>query len=337
MTTSLVKCLGNVAEKNPPVWLMRQAGRYLPEYHVVRQRAGSFWELCHNPELAAEVTLQPVRRFDFDAAIVFSDILTVPAALGLGVDFSSGKPVLQIADPTTRFDTDPDMQRERLTAVCHSLSLVRAALAPTKAVLGFAGAPWTLACYMAGGGADEGKAAKLWAYKDQVSFDGLIGALTDCVARSLIEQLRAGADAVQIFDSSAGNLRPDFFARYVVTPTKAIVDKVRAAIPGAKIIGFPRLANLDGYKAYSETSGVDCVSIDTSVSLDWARAALAGKALQGNLDPLALIAGGSALERQVDGILESMAGYPHIFNLGHGILPQTPIAHVEKLVRLIKG
>lgn len=336
-TRLLVNCLRRKAGIKPPVWLMRQAGRYLPEYHTVRDRAGSFWELCHNPELAAEVTLQPVRRFGFDAAIVFSDILTVPAALGYAVDFSSGKPVLQVAGPENRFETDTDIQRERLQAVCNTLSLVRSELDPDTSLLGFAGAPWTLACYMAAGCGDEGKAAKLWAYRHPQSFDALITALTDCVALSLTEQLRAGADAVQLFDSSAGNLRPDFFARYVIAPAKRIVEKVRHAIPDAKIIGFPRLASLDGYRLYGAETGVDCVSLDTSVSLNWARQALPGVVLQGNLDPLALIAGGDTLVRQVAEIMEATQGCPHIFNLGHGILPETPVAHVEKMLRLIRG
>lgn len=321
----------------PPVWLMRQAGRYLPEYHTVRDKAGSFWELCHNPELAAEVTLQPVRRFGFDAAIVFSDILTVPAALGYAVDFSSGKPVVQVAGPETRFETDPAIQRERLKSVCDTLALVRSGLDADTSLLGFAGAPWTLACYMAAGCGDEGKAARLWAYLEPQSFDALIAALTDCVALSLTDQLRAGADAVQLFDSSAGNMRPDFYARYVLVPAKRIVEKIRHTIPDAKIIGFPRLASMEGYRQYAATTGVDCVSVDTSVSLGWAREALPDVALQGNLDPLALVAGGDALERQVMEILETTEGYPHIFNLGHGILPETPVAHVEKMLRLIRG
>lgn len=329
--------LGTVCEK-PALWMMRQAGRYLPEYHEVRARAGSFWDLCHNPELAAEVTLQPIRRFGFDAAIVFSDILTIPAALGYGVDFSSGSPRLQVAGPQSRFEHSPDIHRQRLGAVFETLALVRERLDPFVALLGFTGAPWTLASYMAaGGGGDEQRAAKLWAYQQPESFSALIDILSDCVALSLIEQLRAGADAVQIFDSSAGNLRTDFFRTFVVEPTKRIVHKVRTEVPGAKIIGFPRLASQEGYRIYAAETGVNAVSLDTTVALPWARDTLECKALQGNLDPLALIAGGAVLEKQVDEILQTMQGKALIFNLGHGVLPDTPIVHVEKLVSLIRG
>lgn len=336
--TVVTRTLRGIACERPALWMMRQAGRYLPEYHEVRAQAGSFWDLCHNPELAAEVTLQPIRRFGFDAAIVFSDILTIPAALGHGVDFSAGTPRLLIAGPDSIFEQDPDIHRQRLGAVFETLGLVRGRLDRSVALLGFTGAPWTLASYMAaGGGGDEQRAAKLWAYREPVSFAALIDILSDCVALSLIAQLQAGADAVQIFDSSAGNLRTDFFRSFVVAPTKKIVHKVRTVLPDAKIIGFPRLTSQDGYRIYAAETGVDAVSLDTSVSLAWARDTLQCKALQGNLDPLALIAGGAVLERQVDEILQTMQGKAHLFNLGHGILPDTPIAHVEKLVSLIRG
>lgn len=326
--------------KNPgctPLWLMRQAGRYLSEYHEIRQKAGSFWELCHKPDLAAEVTLQPVRRFGFDAAIVFSDILTIPAAFGCFVDFSSGRPKLEPVTPATRLERDPELHQKALAPIIETLGLVKAQLKDT-ALIGFTGGPWTLASYMAaGGGGDEQRAAKLWVYREPESFLALIDDLADCVARSLIRQLKAGADVVQIFDSSAGGLRPDFFDAFIVGPTKSIVEKVRAEIPQARIIGFPRQATLDGYRRYGEQTGVSAVSLDTTVDLKWARGALPGVTLQGNLDPLALLAGGDVLLRQVENIMETMAGRPHVFNLGHGILPDTPVTHVEQLVELVRG
>lgn len=323
--------------KHTPLWLMRQAGRYLPEYHETRKKAGSFWELCHKPDLAAEVTLQPVRRFGFDAAIVFSDILTIPAAFGCFVDFSSGGPKLEPVTPDTRLERDPERHMAALAPVFETLGLVKAELKET-ALIGFAGGPWTLASYMAAGaGGDEQRAAKLWVYRDPESFLKLIDDLTDCVAQSLIRQIQAGADAVQIFDSSAGGLRPDFFDAFVIAPTRRIVEKIRAVITDARIIGFPRQATLEGYRRYGEQTGVSAVSLDTTVDLKWARGALPDVALQGNLDPLALLAGGDVLQRQVQSIMDIMAGRPHIFNLGHGILPDTPIAHVEHLVRLLRG
>jgi uroporphyrinogen decarboxylase len=325
------------AEKTPPVWLMRQAGRYLPEYRELRAKAGSFWTMALTPAYAAEVTLQPIRRFGFDAAILFSDILTVPEALGQKVTFTEGEgPSLKPVTSSRGFVEDREAWARYFEPVYEALRLTRAGLPAETTLLGFAGAPWTLATYLAAGaGGDEQKAAKLWAYRDPEGFGYLLDILADCVAFHLIRQLDAGADAVQIFDSWAGGVPAALFERAVVAPTKKIVETVRAARPDARIIGFPRATTLVGYEAYAKATGVDALSLDTSAPMGWAARDL-NCAVQGNLDPIALIAGGAALDKAVDDILDAMAGRPHIFNLGHGILPETPIPHVEQLLKRIR-
>ena len=334
----VVAVLEGGVEKTPPVWLMRQAGRYLPEYRELRAKAGSFWKLALTPDYAAEVTLQPIRRFGFDAAILFSDILTVPEALGQKVTFTEGEgPSLVPVTSTQGFDLDRENWSSYFEPVYEALRLTRAGLPPETTLLGFAGAPWTLATYLAAGaGGDEQKAAKLWAYRDPQGFAGLLDILGECVAFHLIRQIDAGADAVQIFDSWASGLPAALYDQVVVQPTRKIVAAVRAARPGAKIIGFPRAATLVGYENYVRATGMDAVSLDTAVPMDWAAKSLSC-AVQGNLDPIALIAGGAALDRAVDNILAATSGKPHIFNLGHGILPETPIAHVEQLLKRIRG
>ena len=322
----------------PPLWMMRQAGRYLPEYRALRASAGSFWNMCMTPELASEVTLQPIRRFGFDAAIIFSDILVVPAALGVPVEFEEGigprlKPIFS-ADALIRSKV---AWTEMLAPACETIRLVRAQLPAETALLGFAGAPWTLATYMAAGrGGDEQKAAKLWGYRDPEGFDALLDILAECVALHLVRQIEAGADAVQIFDSWASGLPDAPFERWVIEPTKKIVGKIRTIHPKARIIGFPRAATLQGYERYARDTGVDAISLDTAVPMTWAAKSL-GTVLQGNLDPIALIAGGDALARAVDDILEATKDVPFIFNLGHGILPETPIEHVEQLIARVRG
>ena len=336
-----MKCLfldvinGARPEGSPPLWMMRQAGRYLPEYREVRAKAGSFLGLCGNPELAAEVTLQPIHRFDFDAAIIFSDILTIPIALGHSVVFDEGPKLAPLAS-VEGLERDPDKWRPVLAPVYEALRIARAGLSADKALIGFAGAPWTLAVYLAGGGNDEQKAARLWAYRNPVGFQQLIDLLVEAVAQHLIWQLEAGAQVVQIFDSWASGLPPDLFARYVVAPTKAIVEKIRAAKPDAKIIGFPRGATMAGLADYTATTGVNGISLDPSTDMTWAVEKL-GVTLQGNLDPLALVAGGDALGSAVGDILMATKGASFIFNLGHGILPPTPIDHVHALVKLVRG
>jgi len=318
----------------PPVWMMRQAGRYLPEYRETRARAGSFWTMCMTPKLAAEVTLQPIRRFGFDAAILFSDILVIPAALGMAVTFEDGvgprmAPIASGAGLT--FDADS------LSPVYDALRLVRGSLSQETTLLGFAGAPWTLATYMAAGkGGDEQKAAKLWGYRDPESFEQLLDLLAECVAAHLARQIEAGADAVQIFDSWASGLPEAMFERWVVAPTRKIVAKLRTIHPKALVIGFPRAATLAGYERYAAETGVDAVSLDTAAPIGWAAKTLPC-VIQGNLDPIALIAGGRALDAAIDAILAATNGKPHVFNLGHGILPETPIAHVERMLKRVRG
>jgi uroporphyrinogen decarboxylase len=338
--TKLLNVLNGGVESPPPVWLMRQAGRYLPEYQAVRAKAGSFWTMSMTPELAADVTLQPIERFGFDAAIIFSDILTVPFALGSEVTFEEGVgPRLAPVGQIDGLERDEAVWTKKLSPTYDALRLVRTRLDRSRALLGFAGAPWTLATYMAeGGGSTDQRVAKLWGYRDPASFAALLDLLGDCVAQHLIAQLDAGADAVQIFDSWASSLPVAEFTNWVVAPTRRIVDKVRGAKPDAKIIGFPRAATLEGYELYARETGVDAVSVDTAVPLRWARTVLGGKVvLQGNLDPIVLIAGGRALSDAVTEILDATRGVPFIFNLGHGILPETPTSHVADLVAQIRG
>lgn len=336
----LLSVLDGELKSPPPVWLMRQAGRYLPEYQAVRAKAGSFWAMAMTPEIAAEVTLQPIERFGMDAAIIFSDILVVPFALGSTVTFEERVgPRMSPVKAVDGLERDPVLWAKKLAPAYEALRLVRAKLDRSRALLGFAGAPWTLATYMAeGGGSSDQRAAKLWGYRDPASFMAFLDLLGDCVAGHLIAQLEAGADAVQIFDSWAQGLPAAQFAEWVVRPTKRIVDKIRQAKPSAKIIGFPRAATLAGYDTYVRQTGVDAVSVDTATPIRWAVQELGRRVtLQGNLDPITLIAGGQALSAATAEILKATEGVPFIFNLGHGILPETPPEHVAELVAQIRG
>jgi uroporphyrinogen decarboxylase len=338
--SSLLAVLNAKPVHPAPVWLMRQAGRYLPEYQATRKKAGSFWTMCMTPELAAEVTLQPIKRFDFDAAILFSDILVVPFALGQGVRFEDGiGPVLDRFGGVDGLVQDKSVWQDRLAPVYSAMRQTRAMLSENKALIGFAGAPWTLAAYMfEGKGSADQRAAKLNAYRDPAGFSRLLNVLADAVAWHLIRQLEAGADAVQIFDSWAGGMPEAEFADWVIAPNARVVALVRKEIPNAKIIGFPRAATQTGYESYAAQTGVDAVSIDTAASMTWAVKTLGTKvALQGNLDPIVLIAGGDALDRAVDCILAATEKVPFIFNLGHGILPETPLEHVARLIARVRG
>ncbi len=327
-------------QKVPPLWMMRQAGRYLPEYREVRAKAGGFLDLCFTPELAAEVTLQPIRRFHFDAAIIFSDILVIPHALGRTVAFEAGEgPRL---DPLDTPEKIGQLAREadfgRLEPVFEALSRVRAALASDVALIGFCGAPWTVATYMvAGRGTPDQAPARLLAYRHPQAFAGIIDALVENSVEYLLGQLEAGADALQIFDTWAGVLPVREFERWSIEPTRRIVEGVRRKRPDAKIIGFPRGAGalLPNYVAQT---GVDAVSIDWAAEPGLIRAQVQSKvAVQGNLDPLALMAGGTALDGGVDDVLANYAQGRLIFNLGHGIVPETPIAHVEQMVKRVRA
>jgi uroporphyrinogen decarboxylase len=333
----LVRVLTKEVVWPPPIWLMRQAGRYLPEYRELRAKAGSFWTMCNSPEMAAEITLQPVRRFGFDAAVIFSDILTVPVAMGVPVTFVENEgPQMPPIKDVKALTGDPASWAKTLAPAYETIQRVKAALPPETTVIGFAGAPWTLATYLAAGrGRDEQKAAKLWGYRDPEGFDALLDRLADCVAMHLIRQIEAGADVVQLFDSWAQGLPAPQFERWVVRPAVKIIAKIRAAHPDAKIIGFPRASTLDGYELFAGATDVDGMSVDTAAPVSWMAEQLC--AIQGNLDPIALINGGTALDESVDNILGAMRGRPFIFNLGHGILQETPIAHVEQLIARVRS
>ena len=336
----LLNVLAGERQAIPPVWLMRQAGRYLPEYRSLRAEAGSFLDLCFTPRLAAEVTLQPIRRFGFDAAILFSDILVIPHALGQGVRFESGEgPRLDpIGDAAGFARLRERVDANVLVPIYETIDRVKVALSPEVALLGFCGAPWTVATYMvAGRGGDEQKAARLLAYRDPASFGRLMDILVAASAEYLAAQFSAGVDAVQIFDTWAGVLAPDEFARWCVEPVARIVALVRRQVPGARIIGFPRGAG-SSLGHYVDAVPVDAVGLDWMIDRDFARENIQSRRpVQGNLDPLALVAGGAALDRAVDAVLAAFAAKPLIFNLGHGILPETPIAHVERMLAKVRG
>ena len=324
----------------PPVWFMRQAGRYLPEYRELRAKAGSFLDLCFTPEWAAEVTLQPIRRFHFDAAILFSDILVVPHALGRTVTFEVGEgPRLEPLDDAAKLGTlAASADDEVFAPVYEAVRRVKAALPAGVALLGFCGAPWTVATYMvAGRGTPDQAPARILAYREPEGFARMIDILVEVSSRYLVEQLKAGADAVQIFDTWAGVLPPAEFARWSIAPTRAIIENVRREIPDGKIIGFPRGAGAS-LGAYVDQVPVNALSLDWTAEPAFVRERIQSRvAVQGNLDPLVLLAGGAALNRAVDDILENYGRGPLIFNLGHGILPETPIAHVEQTLRRIRG
>ena len=340
MNKPLLDVLDHRRRTPPPVWMMRQAGRYLPEYRAVRERAGDFLKLCFTPEFAVEVTLQPVRRFGFDAAILFSDILVIPHALGQSVWFVAGEgPRLDpIMDRQGVGRLTAEIDQRVLAPIYETIRQVKADLSPQVALLGFCGAPWTVASYMiAGRGTPDQEPARLFAYGNPEAFAALIEKLVDASASYLIEQLRAGVDAVQIFDTWAGVLPPGEFRRWSLEPTQRIIAKVRRQMPDAKMIGFPRGVGA-GLVRYVEEVPVDAVGLDWTTDLAFARDQIQVRMpVQGNLDPLALVAGGAALDRAVDEILAALADGPFIFNLGHGILPQTPIAHVEQMLARVRG
>ena len=335
-----VEVLSGRRQSVPPLWMMRQAGRYLPEYREVRAKAGGFLDLCFNPDFAAEVTLQPIRRFNFDAAIIFSDILVIPYALGRSVRFEVGEgPRLDPLDTPDKVGTLASKgDFTKLEPVYEALRRVRRELDPKIALIGFCGAPWTVATYMvAGQGTPDQAPARMMAYRHPDAFAKIIDTIVENSIQYLLGQLAAGADVLQIFDTWAGVLPPREFQRWSVEPTKRIVNGVRAKVPGAKIIGFPRGAGalLPGYV---EATGVDAVSIDWAAEPALIRDHVQTKvAVQGNLDPLVLIAGGEALDRSVDDVLANFAQGRLIFNLGHGIQPETPIAHVEQMVKRVRA
>src|ERR1700742_2217893 len=340
MTKPFLEALSGHQQAVPPIWMMRQAGRYLPEYRELRAKAGSFLDLCFTPEYAAEVTLQPIRRFNFDAAIIFSDILVVPHALGRSVRFEAGEgprlDPLDTPEQAAALATRADFGK--LEPVYEALRRVRRELDPKIALIGFCGAPWTVATYMvAGQGTPDQAPARMMAYQHPDAFADIIDVLVDNSIEYLLGQLKAGADALQIFDTWAGVLPPREFLRWSVEPTARIVAGVRKQVPDARIIGFPRgaAALLPAYIGETE---VNAVSIDWTADPAFIRERVQNRvAVRGNLDPLVLIAGGAALDRAVDDVLANYGKGRLIFNLGHGIQPETPIAHVERMVRRVRG
>ncbi|WP_404400948.1 uroporphyrinogen decarboxylase [Pelagibacterium halotolerans] len=325
-------------QNTPPIWIMRQAGRYLPEYRAVREKAGSFLDLCFTPEYATEVTLQPLRRFDLDAAILFSDILVIPHALGQTVRFAAGEgPILEPLDAKAIANLTPEKALEELAPVFEALDRIKSALDASKTLIGFCGAPWTVATYMLGGrGSPDQAAARLFALHAPEAFAALMDILVEVSARYLVAQFKAGADIVQIFESWALNLDEDAFAQYVIGPNARIVERVRKEIPDAPVIGFPRgAAGL--ISRYAAATEVNVVGLDFSMPVAFANKMLPETlAVQGNLDPLRVVAGGRQMEARARAIVDGFKNRPHIFNLGHGITPQTPIENVEALIKTIK-
>jgi uroporphyrinogen decarboxylase len=336
----LLRVFGGEALAPAPIWLMRQAGRYLPEYRALRAKAGNFLDLCYTPELAAEVTLQPIRRFGFDAAILFADILVVPDALGQSVRFLEGEgPLLEAIRSEADFARlNANATRPKFARVFETVARVRQGIPHETALIGFCGAPWTVATYMVGGqGSADQADTRLWAYREPQAFQRLIDLLAEVSVDYLAGQIEAGADVVQIFDSWAGSLPDDQFNRWVVEPTKRMVARLKERHPTVPVIGFPRGAGIRA-RLYADETGVDGVSCDTAMPLDFAARELAGRMIvQGNLDPLLLVTGGPAMDRRVDEILGALSHQPFIFNLGHGIVPETPPENVARLVQLVRG
>jgi len=336
----MIRALRGQTPDVPPVWMMRQAGRYLPEYRALREKAGGFLNLCYNPDFAVEATMQPIRRFGFDASILFSDILVVPHALGRDVWFETGEGPrlnpMEIGEALPAFDAEAF--HGHLKPVYEAVTGLRENLPPETTLIGFAGAPWTLATYMAAGrGKDEQAAARNWMFTDEGSFAALIDRLAEAVAQYLIRQIDAGAEVVQIFDSWASALAPNAFDRYCVQPTKYIVETVCAAHPDTPILGFPRGVGAS-YLPFLQHTGVSGVSLDQNVAPEWAAEALQPHgAVQGNLEPMHMITGGDAMLRDIDRITAALSGGPFVFNLGHGITPQADPANVEALLRRIRG
>jgi len=335
---SLLAVLRGERRDPPPVWLMRQAGRYLPEYRALRATKGGFLELCYDPQAAAEVTLQPIRRFGFDGAILFSDILVIPHALGQDLAFEAGEGP-RLSPPLLDGLLDGlAAAPERLSPVYETVRRVAAALPAETTFLGFAGSPWTVATYMvAGQGSKDHAAARRLAYKDRDAFAALIERIVAATIDYLLGQIDAGVHAVQLFDSWAGSLAPAEFERWVIEPNAAITAAIHARRPGIPVIGFPKGAGaklLD----YARGTGVDAIGLDETIDPVWAAEWLPGDMpLQGNLDPLALVEGGEPLRNAIGRILAALAGRPHVMNLGHGIIPETPVAHVEEALDLIRG
>jgi uroporphyrinogen decarboxylase len=337
-TPRLLRALAGETLDRPPVWLMRQAGRSLPEYRELREKAPDFISFCMNPEMAAEATLQPVRRFPLDAAIVFADILLIPQALGQQVWFEAGEgPRLGPLPDIAALADEIEASTGRLASIGETLARVRGELEPDRALIGFAGAPWTVATYMLEGRGSNREAARTFAYREPEKLDALLDVLVEATARYLVMQARSGAQVLKLFESWAENLAEDVFERIVTQPHARIIEKVRAAGVTAPIIGFPRGAGAL-VESYAEGAPVDAVALDTQASAALGRRLQAkGKTIQGALDNLLLLAGGPALDARVEQLLRQWGEGPYIFNLGHGVLPETPIPHIARVVERVTG
>ena len=336
----LLEALEGRQQKRPPIWIMRQAGRYLPEYREVRQRSKNFIDFCYSPDLATEVTLQPIKRFGFDAAILFSDILVIPDALGQAVSFVENEgprlPPLLVNNNLSELKGEIDL--ERLGPVFETIGRVKEALPKETTFLGFCGAPWTVASYMiAGKGTPEQARIRLLAYRHPDYLHRLVDRLVVSSISYLCRQIEAGVDALQIFESFAGALTADGVEQWSINPIRRIIQGVRSHHPQAKFIVFGRGSGVNHLK-YASQTGANVVAIDWATDPDWAAQTLQPiLPVQGNLDPLAVVAGGAQLDRKADAIIEAFSKGPHIFNLGHGIVPETPLAHVEQLVKRVRG
>lgn len=339
-TKPFLRALAGETVTPPPFWLMRQAGRYLPEYRATRAQAGSFLDLCYNPELAVEVTLQPLRRYGFDAAILFSDILVVPDGLGQQVAFKEGEgPVLTPIRSARDLDgLDISGLHDRMAPVYATVNGLSKAIPATTALIGFSGAPWTVATYMVeGGGSKDFANTKRLMWSEPETFARLMDLLVEATGQYLIRQIDNGAEAIQIFDTWAGALPETEFRQWVIEPVRKLVERIHAERPGIPVIGFPRGAGIL-YEAYVTETKVNGVSLDSSVPLDWAARVLQPKCtVQGNLDPILVVAGGEALDSGIDRILNALGKGPFIFNLGHGIIPPTPPENVARLAQRVKA
>lgn len=340
MTNLFLDTLSGTSQKTPPVWLMRQAGRYLPEYRQVRASESDFISFCLNPGKSVDVTLQPIDKFGFDAAIIFSDILLVPWAMNRNVKFIPGQgPVLDPLKSVGEVNNDdPGQVSTRLEPVAKALTLCRSQLSDDKALIGFAGAPWTVITYMLEGQSSRDfTTARKWLWDSGRQFDALLDIVTAATIEFLTLQARAGADVLMLFDSWAGAVPAHFRRRVVIEPVRRIIESLRGRGIGQPVIGFPKGIG-EGLLAYCDQTPVDGVGLDHGVDIAWAAANLPRHiTLQGNLDPLSLIAGGPAMHHAIDSVLEAVAGRAHIFNLGHGITPETPEPHVHDLVAHIRG
>jgi uroporphyrinogen decarboxylase len=328
----MLRALAGETLTRPPIWFMRQAGRSLPEYRALRTQAPDFIAFCHDPRMAAEATLQPMRRFPLDAAIMFADILLIPRALGQEVWFEAGEgPKLGALPSVESLRDQVDASTERLASIGETLKLVRAALEPERALIGFAGGPWTVATYMIEGGSSDRSGARTFAYQQPEVMDALIDVLVEATARYLVMQAKAGAQVLQLFESWSENLPEDLFERLVIRPHARVVTQLREAGLTTPVIGFPRGAS-GLAESYAERAGVQAVGLDVQASKALGQRLQQSVTIQGALDPLLLRAGGEALDRRIDQLLEQWGDGPYIFNLGHGVLPDTPIDHIERAV-----